>query len=402
MERKGTSGQVERVLKETSAWLSQHPDDNYVRAAYLGLVERKGTSGQVERVLKETSAWLSQHPDDDQVRAAYLGLVEQKGTSEQVERVLKQTMTWVDSHLGSTNVLIALIASLVRMEKADVAVIFAQKAIAAHARDTNLVVHYLRLVQDQLDEERVRKFYTALLRNCPADTNIKNAYGRWLHSHDYLDQAENILRSLVKNHPRSFQAKHSYGRLLLDMARYSEAADQFRKVLRIYQRHQMAHDGLGQALRGLSTQAEEEGCPIAAKPFLIEAEREFRQAIYWAGLQGQRQAIFYTHVGWFYIDRERWRDALEAFKKAMYEDPDFFGNYWGQGRALIGLEQFQEAENVLHVAIEKAPDDFQPPANQEIPDLLKQCQVSLGNGDQIDNTKLLPNQPIQPTCYTRG
>jgi hypothetical protein len=60
----------------------------------------------------------------------------------------------------------------------------------------------------------------------------------------------------------------------------------------------------------------------------------------------------------------------------MEEDPNCFVNYWGQGRVLIGLGQFQAAAKALHTALEKAPEGLQPPASEEIPELLRQCQES--------------------------
>jgi hypothetical protein len=61
----------------------------------------------------------------------------------------------------------------------------------------------------------------------------------------------------------------------------------------------------------------------------------------------------------------------------MDENSDHFGNYWGAGRAWIGLGQFETAADALRTALEKAPEDFQPPASEEIPELLKQCQDAL-------------------------
>lgn len=74
---------------------------------------------------------------------------------------------------------------------------------------------------------------------------------------------------------------------------------------------------------------------------------------------------------------------MEAFGQAMDEGPDFFGNYWGKGRALMGLGQFNAAASVLRTALEKAPEDLQPPARDEMPELLRQCQDVLNRSDSI-------------------
>jgi tetratricopeptide (TPR) repeat protein len=379
VERYGTDKERDIAINETSAWLAQHSEDANLRTVYLGLVEWRGIPEEMERVMQETSAWLALHPEDTSVRTAYLGLVERRGIPEEVEWVMQETSAWLDSHPNATNVWDRVIASYVRLQRADEALKLAEKAISIHSRNANLVIQYLKLMQDQLDDQRVREFYADLMNTHSGDSGIKNSYGRWLNSRGYLDEAEDILKSLIGNSPQYYQAKHSYGRLLLDLERYGEAADQFRKALKIHPGFQMARDGLAQALRGLASQAEKEERAMDAQALLADAERELHHAIFWAGRQGQQQAQFHTHLGWFYIDRERWRDALESFRRAMLENPDYWGNYWGQGHSLFGLGRFQEALNILHIALEKAPEDFQPPASREIPDLMEKCRAALVN-----------------------
>ncbi|HEY6407056.1 MAG TPA: hypothetical protein VIY29_06290, partial [Ktedonobacteraceae bacterium] len=46
VEQRGTPEQIAKMLDTTYIWLADHPEDNYVRQAYLGLVERKGTPEQ--------------------------------------------------------------------------------------------------------------------------------------------------------------------------------------------------------------------------------------------------------------------------------------------------------------------------------------------------------------------
>jgi tetratricopeptide (TPR) repeat protein len=238
-------------------------------------------------------------------------------------------------------------------------------------------------VQDQLDEQIVKDLYSTFIKTHTNDLSIKNAYGRWLHSRGYLVEAENILKALVDSSPGFLPAKYNYGRLLLDTSRCGEAIDQFKQALLIFKKHQMTHDGLAQAFRGLAALAEQEGRLPNAERYFAEAEREFRQAIYWADVQGQSIAILCTHLGSFYIERKRWEDALKAFEQAISENPDFFGNYWGKGQALMGLGQFQNAADILRTALEKAPEDFQPPASEEIPELLKQCQAAIGDTGRV-------------------
>ena len=103
----------------------------------------------------------------------------------------------------------------------------------------------------------------------------------------------------------------------------------------------MAYDGLAWALWKLGD--------------FERAEQEFHSAIYWATVQGQPLAKFYSDLGWFYLDRSRWRDAIQAFESARDEAPDYFGNYWGIGKVLNELGNYAAASGALRTALEKAP-----------------------------------------------
>ncbi|MBT8420497.1 MAG: hypothetical protein KJO08_06510 [Gammaproteobacteria bacterium] len=72
----------------------------------------------------------------------------------------------------------------------------------------------------------------------------------------------------------------------------------------------------------------------------------------------------------------------------MEEKPDYFGNYHGMGKALVAQARgakirgktlqakihYFDAERSLVTALEKAPDELEPPASEEIPALLAECR----------------------------
>ena len=389
VERQGTAEQVELVLQDTSLWLGEHPEDTSVRECYLGLVERQGAAEQVERTVQETSAWLAKHSEDINVRAAFIGLIERKSSDKLKEAIIHDTQIWLSWHTAAKEVWRALIAALIRLGRVQEAVETTLEAISYHPDDSNLTEYYIHFVRESADKQAVRKLYESLIARYPGNPRHRIEFAAWLRDHDYNEEAEALYKELIEL-PRSKTTRlfrqmthYGYGRLLLRLERYAEAEEQFRQSLGIQKGHQMAHDGLAQALRRLGNVAEQEGRTADANQYFAKAEREFRQAIYWAGVHEQPQAVFYTHLGWFYIDRERYTDALEAFYSARDEDPEFFGNYWGSGRALMGLGQFQAAANALRTALEKAPKDLQPPASDEIPELLRRCQNALNHSDSI-------------------
>jgi tetratricopeptide (TPR) repeat protein len=74
---------------------------------------------------------------------------------------------------------------------------------------------------------------------------------------------------------------------------------------------------------------------------------------------------------------KRWDDALGAFDEAVNENPEYFENYWGRGRALAGLERWRDALRSLNTALQKAPDPFGPPASDDIRQLIERCEAAL-------------------------
>lgn len=238
-------------------------------------------------------------------------------------------------------------------------------------------MHYLNLMQDRLEEARITDLYVSLMRSFPRDSAIRLSWARWLTTVNRRDEAEKVFKALMAEHPQSFSAPYAYGRLLLDMERYEEAAKRFRQVLKIHRGHAMAHDGLATALQGLARRAEGLRDDSEATRLLSAAERELRSAIYWAGVAQDRQAVFFTHLGWLYADRTRWSDAHSAFDQAANEAPDYFGNYWGKGRALVGLKQWRDAASALRTAREKATESLGPPASDDIQQLIQQCEAAL-------------------------
>lgn len=389
VERYGTEKERDTAINETSAWLAQHPEHTSVWTRYLSLVERQGTPEQFQQVMREVSGWLARNPQDEHVRAAYFGFVAFRCSKEVQKAAINEARQWLEMHPEAKEVWKTLISGLLRLDKIDEALAVTEKALAHHPEFKELLAHYLRITQhDIIDPPKIKQLYEQLVARHPDDVRIRTHYSNWLRDHDYSGEAEAYYKVLIKlpegKAPKTIKrmAHYGYGLLLLKLERYDEAVEEFHEVLKTHKGHQMAHDGLAQALRALGSLAEQGGRKPDAVQHFMEAESEFRHAIHWAGVQDQPQAIFYTHLGWFYIDRKRYTEALEAFQSAMDEDPDRFENYWGIGRAMIGLRQFQVAEHTLRTALEKAPEDLQPPASEEIPELLRQCQAARSHGDR--------------------
>ena len=383
-------GREKDAVPVLAKWIYENPD--YSLAPYIGLIERYGTNEEIKRVLQETSDWLLNHANDTAVRMPYLGLVERNGTNEEIKRVLQETSDWLSNHPDEKEVFIAFIPTLIRLGRLDEALEVASEAISNHQDNQNLIETYLRLIRESADEQTVRILWNRLIARNPKDPKHLIEFAAWLRDHDKFEESESLYKELIKIPKEKTTKKlmekthYGYGRLLMEYKRYLEAAEQFRQTLGLHMGHQMAHSWLATALRNLGNLAKEEGNKQEADRFFAEAVREFRQAIYWAGVQKQPQAVFYTNLGWLYINWEKYSDAVESFSSAAKESPEFFVNYWGLGKAQMALGQFQKAENALRKASEKAPEDLNPPASEEIPELLRQCENELnksGNNDKL-------------------
>ncbi|MCP4697920.1 MAG: hypothetical protein GY862_13870 [Gammaproteobacteria bacterium] len=352
-ERYGSPQQISRVLEETADWLARHPDDNCVRTTYLGLAERKGRPEQVARVLEETVDWLARHPEDSNVRIVYLGLTERKGCPEDVARVLEETAEWLTQHPEDYEVRRNYLGLAERKGRPeDVARVLEKTAewLTQHPEDCKVRKNYLGLVERKGSPEQVAQV---------------------------LEETAEWLEHIPNKTPNDFNLSYSYGRLLLNSEQFANAGIQFRKVLKRHKGHAMARNGLARALCGLGRQARQQGKPKQAENYFAEAEREFRQTLYWAKKNGDSQAIFHTHLGWLLIELGRNKKALFSFQVAMRENADYFGNYHGMGKALMGLRRYAEAEQALLTARTIAADALKPPASEEIHALLEECRREL-------------------------
>jgi len=372
VERKGGSDQLNEALRETSDWLNAkaHYDDTTVRTAYLGFVECKGTEKQVDEALRQMSEWLNakEHRDDTSVRTAYLRFVERKGSDEVKQRTITDTKAWLADHASAKEVWDALIAWLFRANRSGEAIELALSAVTHIPESENLLIHYLRAIQDTADPQMVARRYEEAIDKYPSNFLLRHSYAIWLNNHNYCEKSETYFAALVEQAPHFYQARNRYGELLLKLERWGEGAEQFREALKIHKGFQAAHNGLATALWKIGK--------------ILEAEKEFKQAIYWAGVQKQPQAKFYADLGSFYLACERWNKALEAFGSAKTEDPDYWGNYRGIGRAKMGLGHFCEAERAFRTALDRKPD-LQPPASVEIQQWLQHCMQQL----KIDKNK---------------
>jgi hypothetical protein len=75
----GKREQVEYAVEQTTRWLNNNPEDDFIRIAFLlFLIKRAGTPGQWKNALDETRKWLHWHPDPYGLTRVALGLCESR------------------------------------------------------------------------------------------------------------------------------------------------------------------------------------------------------------------------------------------------------------------------------------------------------------------------------------
>jgi len=93
--------QLDPFISNIVEWLDQKKknDDSLVWVAFLWLIGRKGTKDQVDDVIVRVTRWLQAHPNDNYVRPAFLLFVlRERGTIDQRRDVAKVTRLWLKDH----------------------------------------------------------------------------------------------------------------------------------------------------------------------------------------------------------------------------------------------------------------------------------------------------------------
>ena len=324
-------------------WLTDHSEDTSTRTQYLTFLLQLPKEKQFDDLRRQAAAdtaqWLENHSEDTSTRTQYLTFLLQLPREESFDAfrrsAAEQTSDWLrrPDNEYATDVRTQFLSFLSKLSKE-----FDQLC-------RTVALETSEWLESHTDNCDVRAQYVSFVLDLSGDGMDELRQNCECHHH-----------FLIQKTPSYHAPYYAYGALLLRLERYLEAADQFRESLKRHKGHQLAHRGLAMALHKLGQ--------------FDEAEREFRDAIGWAGVKKKPQAMFYTSLGWFYIERSRWTEAVDIFKQAQTESPEYFGNYWGIGKAMKELGNYAEAEKSLRKALETP--DLEPPARDEIPKLLEE------------------------------
>jgi len=401
VEDNGTPEQADKVIEETRAWLLEN-EDSSVRTRYISLVDARGSDKQVEEVIDETEAWLLEK-ENSAVRTRHISLVRKKGSDEQLKRAIINSMIWLKD---SNSDIFSAYLSLVRdRDFLDPEIIkrtltnTEERMKKDKTQIDQLFLGYLSMVRKirktkidvLVDIDLVKNFGYQYISSCNSLVPI-NDFARWLSEEKFFDDSIEIFEKLSKEEKLSNKIKREihfgFGMAYLGQAMNPHLADyqhlnalkkseeQFREVVRI-NKGDIARSYLAIVLR-------------EQKQF-EEAAREFKHVEWWS--RNGRYVPYspgklFSEIGKFYRKFNRYGEAIFWYEKAINEEPDVFANWWGLGRARMGMAEelikqkkdihaekmLNRALKELETALEKSPRPLQLPASRDLPDQIAKCK----------------------------
>ncbi len=160
------------------------------------------------------------------------------------------------------------------------------------------------------------------------------------------DLAEPYFQQAVALAPSDPQARHYLGVNLTQLSRPAEAIEQLKEALRLDPHLLDARYALGIAY-------EMTGDFGAAKTM-------YREAILAAENQAVTDVTPYLYLGRLLAAEERWDEAADLFRQATQSDPKNGAGWYQYGRALVGLNQPEEALRAIDKASSLEPADPRP------------------------------------------
>jgi len=368
-------------LSALEVYMNAEPNSAVARVLCISSIEVCGTKEQKATAIEKTNEWLERHSEDISVRTKFLGLVQAHGTDKQLAKAIRDTTKWLKHHRGEEGAkgvwwdALAKYLALIRKSgtglEASWALRLAEEEMRSAGPGGNLFPAYLALVKErrmdaEINRQAVKDFGNAFVQSSPSNSNVIEDFAKWLYDIGDHEEARNLYAKLLEATPKNYNAHYGYGRILYDEGDFARAKEQFIAALSIHKGHQMARDGLAWSLY-------KEGNSE-------EAIAELNHAIWWAQKHNWPVERFYTSLGRMLLDLERIDDSLNAFAKGSAND---WYNLYGMGKTLKVAGRPMEALEYLKTARELAPKPLLPPASEEIPGLIAECEEALREEDRL-------------------
>ncbi len=221
--------------------------------------------------------------------------------------------------------------------------------------------------------QEAQQCYEKVLKACPVSQSppILLALGGVLRKQGKHDAAIAVYEKALQVAPNLPDTHNNLGNALNDMARYTEAIVHYQKAIALKPDYAIAHNGLGIAYR--KTEQFQEA--FEAYKMALKLDPNYVQAYVDLGLillqfkqfedaklcfdealkRDEKCAIAFEGLGLMYMFQEQPTEALIQYKKALvlnYRPASFLCNV---SNCLIALAHYEEAQDYLQQAIQKAP-----------------------------------------------
>ena len=197
---------IPSLLPRCPAWLAAHPEDNYFRTHYLGLLKNM-VPVQRDAALADTRQWLIAHPEDVTVRTRYLSLMKEMSPAER-DAAIADTRQWLVAHPEDASVRACFLGLLSDMNPPErsIAKEDVRTWLATHPDDVFVrlsFLAYLAAFPSECNEEDVENGLVFLSR-VPEDVTVRTALVRLLSVRadsrlaDVLDRSIDAVGSDIK------------------------------------------------------------------------------------------------------------------------------------------------------------------------------------------------------------
>lgn len=372
VKKYGDDERVKKALSKSSSYLKDHPENKRIRVARKSLLRVRCKDREViSKEIEENAAFLTNHIEDKNVRSAHLCLVRDKGLlrTADIRWTLEDAQQYMEK-FGPHPLFQDYVTLVLKVVKTGI--------------DVNIDVEFVRQIGYSFVNSVRGKF------NIRATINFANLLISW----KYFDEAERIYEDLLK--ARADRETRSnvyfyYGKMLLIQAmslefakneylrRLHKAEEKFMNAFRVNEMHYMALTFLSIALREQRKERE-------AEDVLGDAHRIAKRKKKGETSPGE---IPYK-IGVFYLEFNRFKDAIYWLELASKRDPKDWTNWWKLGTAKTKLAVILEDKDVkqstnllrealsnLELSIKKAPTLLQLPASEEIPNLIATAKTRL-------------------------
>lgn len=233
--------------------------------------------------------------------------------------------------------LLALAATLGRVQLPDVALQILQEAQRAHPDDFWLTLVLADLLSNRKDYEEAIRYYTAAMSIRPNAAVTQNDLGLVLRDRGKLDEAIACYRTAIHLEPKNALPHNNLGGALYDQKKLDEAIACYRRAIELDPKYAPAHSNLGNALRDQKK--------------LDEAIASHHQAI----ALDPKLAAAHTNLGTALQRQGKLDDAIAFQRKAIELDPKYAPAHSNLGNALYAQGKLDEAIACYRKAIEVDP-----------------------------------------------